>query len=207
MSDIPTATDFLKAQADAELEAAEVEHSSGYALRPLTAKHPSIKQLHAKNQIIETGHKPPMGWAVRVRLGRDPRRYIFTVPTKRDATYLAEQFGKTLRGYLIDESGDRLWNVFVLRAARHVDARLKKIGGIDPPSDPVFGPETAEGHRHEWHWTGTWSAAKPFPVWHMRCACGFWALLANKATDTGQWVGYDDVVHDIRGVDGTPIAS
>lgn len=217
MSDVPTITDFLKAQAEAEIEDALLEaegaikiralSSPGYAIRPLDRNRPSIKQLHASKQAVVAGHRPPNSWAIKVSLGRDPRRFTFGCPTRRDAEHLGKQFIKQLLDYLDDESADNLWNVFVLRAARHVDARLRQVGGIDPPNQPVTGPRAADGHEHVWHWTGTWTEAKPFPVWHMRCACGFWALLANQVgTESGEWIAFDEAVHDIRDVEGNPIS-
>lgn len=206
---LPTVTDFLKAQADAELEAEVLGERSGYAIWPLDRKYPSIKSLYPNaspgERVVEPGHKPPNRWTIRVRLSRDPRRFFFSCPSKRDAENLGRQFLSQLREYLDDESADMLWNKFVLSAARHVDARLKQVCGIDPPSRPIAGPRRADGHEHEWHWTGTYTEARPFPVWHMRCGCGQWALLANKVgTVSGEWVAFDDAVHDIRLPDGTP---
>lgn len=208
MSDVPTVHDFLKAQAEAEIADQSAEASTGYAIRPLDRNRPSIKALYAAGEAVVAGHKPPNRWAIRVQLGRDPRRFTFDCPTKRDAENLGRQFTKQLREYVDDECADNLWNVFVLRAARHVDARLRQVGGIDPPNQPVTGPTTTDGHEHIWHWTGTWTEARPFPVWHMRCACGFWALLANQVgTESGEWIAFDETVHDIRDVEGNPITN
>lgn len=202
---VPSVAEFLDAIEEDQKELrTEQAQSRGYALRPLDPSQPPIRSLKLSGKAIEIGHKPPNGWAIAVRLGRDPRRYVFGGMSQRDATNLGKQFMFKLGDYCQDEDADKQWNIFVLSAARRVDVRLRKIGGIDPPEMTIKGPTTADGHEHEWVWTGTYSNATPFPVWHMRCVCGWWALLANRAGEAGEWVGYDEAVHDMRLADGTP---
>jgi hypothetical protein len=188
------------------IEATGSGKTPSYDLRPFDPSLPSIRELFKAGEAIQWGAAAGK-FAVRVRLSRDNRRLVLEVPTQRQAKALGQGFVKRLRDYLDAEECDKLWNLFVLQVDRQVSVRLRQVAGIDPPEDVVMGPAGADGHEHEWRWTGTYTPARPYPVWHMRCAvCFGWALLANKVeTATGMWVGYDDAVHDIRTSDGTPV--